>query len=535
MTQEPLPSPKANNAVRNGKTASTASPLDFQNLSHRQQVEQQVKQPRSLKQLAALSVGNQDRQTKLLAGQQRQGWSLKVKATTLALAASMLPVLAVGTASILSSQSIRHQVSEAKYTGTARLAETEVALQRQLLTLAFGTGAGAILAGALAAFLIDRTLRPVLNAAAASTTVVNKLRWEDMAPSASVAASELAALETNLSIIEEQLPSLLGRQEVEAERAQTLMNLTRRIWGSLSEADVLKTTVEEVRTALKVERVTILRFDANGNGTFIEESVTFGLSKMLGAKVDTPFLEDMEQYRNSRVLAMDNIYQAGLTDSHIGFLEQFGVKTYLSAPIIKDNQLFGLLVAYQCSKPRFWQQPEINLFAHLAAQVGFALERAELLEQVDTKANQAQISIDIGHQIRKSLNEEDILKTTVEEVRKAMRTDRVLVYGFDADWYGTVIAESVLPGFPKAVWAQIKDPCFAQGYVAKYRSGRVHAINNVYTAGLTECYLKQLEPFGVKANLVAPILKDGHLFGLLIAHECYKPRDWQQPEIPAGV
>ena len=532
MTQEPLPSPKANNAVRDGKTASTASPLDFQNLSDRTQVEQQVKQPRSLKQLAALSVSDRQRQTKLLAGQQRQGWSLKVKAITLALAASMLPVLAVGTASILSSQSIRHQVSEAKYTGTARLAETEVALQRQLLSLALGTGAGAVLAGALAAFLINRTLRPVLNAAAASTTVVNKLRREDMAPSASVAAaSELAALEANLSIIEEQLPSLLGRQEVEAERAQTLMNLTRRIWGSLSKADVLKTTVEEVRTALKADRVTILRFDANGNGTFIEESVAFGLSKMLGAKVDTPFLEDMEQYRNSRVLAMDNIYQAGLTDSHIEFLEQFGVKTYLSAPIIKDNQLFGLLVAYQCSKPRYWQQPEINLFAHLAAQVGFALERAGLLEQVDTKANQAQVFIDIAHQIRQSLSEEDILKTTVEEVRKAMRTDRVLIYGFDADWYGTVIAESVLPGFPKAVWAQIKDPCFAQGYVAKYQAGRIAATSNIYEAGLTACHIKQLESFGVKANLVAPILKDGHLFGLLIAHECSKPRFWQQSEI----
>jgi twitching motility protein PilJ len=119
----------------------------------------------------------------------------------------------------------------------------------------------------------------------------------------------------------------------------------------------------------------------------------------------------------------------------------------------------------------------------------------------------------------------------VAEARKAIGSERVLVFGFDVNWYGTVIAESVLPGFPKALWAQIKDPCFAEGYVEKYQAGRVQATKDIYAAGLTECHIKQLEPFAVKANLVAPILKDGHLFGLLIAHECSRTRDWQQLEI----
>ncbi len=106
-----------------------------------------------------------------------------------------------------------------------------------------------------------------------------------------------------------------------------------------------------------------------------------------------------------------------------------------------------------------------------------------------------------------------------------------MVYGFDANWYGTVIAEAVLPRFPKALRANIKDPCFAEGYVEQYQAGRVQAVNNIYEAGLSACYLSQLEPFAVKANLVAPILKDEKLFGLLIAHQCAAPREWQQSEI----
>ncbi|MEA5505196.1 hypothetical protein VB735_19200 [Halotia wernerae UHCC 0503] len=79
-----------------------------------------------------------------------------------------------------------------------------------------------------------------------------------------------------------------------------------------------------------------------------------------------------------------------------------------------------------------------------------------------------------------------------------MSTDRVMVYSFDANWYGTVIAEAVLPGFPKALRANIKDPCFAEGYVEQYQSGRVQAVNNIYEAGLSACHISQLEPFAVK-------------------------------------
>ncbi len=531
MTQESSPQSKNGKTARssslqgttlNGKTAAAQSPV--QKLISTQQSQQST----SPKQ-AQLNKSSPKQQRK-----HPQEWSLKVKATTLALAVSILPVLGVGTASYLSSQSLQKQVSEARLVGGTELAETEIAIQRQLMSLAIATGATAVLAGAIAAFLVNRAMRSVLNAAVDSTTVVNRLRREDANTRDRVAGKdELVALKTNIKLIEEQLPDLVWKQEAEAERSRMLMNITRRMWGSLSEADVLRTTVEEVRTAFKTDRMAIFRFDSNWDGTFIEESVASSLPKMLWATIDAPFFqaEDIERYRNGRVVAIDNIYQAGLADSQIGLLERFAIKANLIAPIIKDNQLFGLLIAHQCSKSRFWQQTEIDLFTHLATQVGFALERVRLLEQVDTKAKQAQVLIDITHRIQESLNEEDILKTTVEEVRKAMRTDRVLVYGIDANCYGTVIAESVVPGFPKALWAQIKDPCFAEGYIEKYQHGRVQATNNIYAAGLTQCHLKQLEPFAVKANLVAPILKDGHLFGLLIAHECAKTRDWQQPEI----
>ncbi len=78
------------------------------------------------------------------------------------------------------------------------------------------------------------------------------------------------------------------------------------------------------------------------------------------------------------VLAINNIYEVGLADCHINLLESFGVKANLVAPILKDEQLFGLLIAHQCSRPRDWKQSEIDLFAQIAMQVGFALDHARL-------------------------------------------------------------------------------------------------------------------------------------------------------------
>ena len=78
---------------------------------------------------------------------------------------------------------------------------------------------------------------------------------------------------------------------------------------------------------------------------------------------------------------------------------------------------------------------------------------------------------------------------------------------------GTFVAEAVDTDYPSTLNVTIADPCFADQYVEKYRQGRVKATTNIHEAGLTECHLKQLAPFQVKANLVAPILADEKLIG----------------------
>jgi GAF domain-containing protein len=193
------------------------------------------------------------------------------------------------------------------------------------------------------------------------------------------------------------------------------------------------------------------------------------------------------------------------------------------------------LVAHQCSQPRNWQDYEIRWVTQIATQVGFALDNAKLLRRLKHQGVPTQLLNSFTLGIRDRLKESELLKTSVEQARKVMGLDRVIVYQFDVNWNGTVVAESVVPGYPRALRSQIKDPCFARDYAEKYRQGHVCAIANIQQANLTECYLEQLEFFAVKANLVAPILQDERLFGLLIGHQCSQPRSWEQWEIDLFV
>jgi methyl-accepting chemotaxis protein PixJ len=188
-----------------------------------------------------------------------------------------------------------------------------------------------------------------------------------------------------------------------------------------------------------------------------------------------------------------------------------------------------LLVAHQCGEARVWQQEEVNWIARVATEVGKALYQARLFRRVEVENSQLQILKRSIQLLRDRPERDDILKVVVEAIRKAMKVDRAIVCRFDANWSGTVVAESVISSLPKTLGARIKDSCFARAYAEK-RNDRAIAIDNIYAAQLSDCCLEQLEAFAVRACLVAPIEQNGQLFGLLIVQQCIEPRQWQQSE-----
>ncbi len=260
-------------------------------------------------------------------------------------------------------------------------------------TLALGTGLTALTVAAIATWLARRTTRPILNATAA----VIRLGEGELNTRVEVQSQdELGVLGANINQMASQLQLLVKEQGLDAERAKLLADITLRIRRTLKTEDIYKTAVREIRQALKTDRVVIYNLDqSNWDGIVVGESVATGFTKMMGVQIDDPCFRErhVETYKDGRVRAISNIYQEpSLSNAacYIKMLEKFSVQANLIAPIIIDEQLIGLLITHQCDSPRVWQQSEIDLFKQLAIQVGYALEQATLLEELEKARNVAE-------------------------------------------------------------------------------------------------------------------------------------------------
>jgi diguanylate cyclase (GGDEF)-like protein len=159
-----------------------------------------------------------------------------------------------------------------------------------------------------------------------------------------------------------------------------------------------------------------------------------------------------------------------------------------------------------------------------------ALDRESLLNRLTTR-------------IRQSLELQEILTTTVQEIRSFLGTDRVKIYRFYPDDSGEVIAESIqgnrLPPllglrFPAEDIPQVARELFVrarQRVIVDIASGRktLNLLDSPETGKtlvpediryypIDPCHQEYLTTMGVSSSLVVPILHQHKLWGLLASH-----------------
>jgi signal transduction histidine kinase len=133
--------------------------------------------------------------------------------------------------------------------------------------------------------------------------------------------------------------------------------------------------------------------------------------------------------------------------------------------------------------------------------------------------------------IRQSLQLENILQASVQEIRNILKTDRVLVYRFNPDLSGYVAAESVSPRWVSILGKTIHDHCLENKWNQSFQQGLSLCVDDVYISDIQPCHLQMLELWQVKAYLVVPIQEEENLWGLLIAHHCQGSRHWGVAEV----
>ncbi len=158
-------------------------------------------------------------------------------------------------------------------------------------------------------------------------------------------------------------------------------------------------------------------------------------------------------------------------------------------------------------------------------------EQRRVWNRLEQQYRQISLLAEITRKIRMSIKIEDILQAAVTEVQHLLACDRVLMMEVKPNNTAVPFSESILPELPPMLDYQIADPLLMGEYLARYRQGEVLKIDNLATESFSPDIKQLLQQFQIQAKLVVPILSQSELKGLLIAHQCHNPRQWQEDEI----
>ncbi|MGK7941041.1 MAG: transporter substrate-binding domain-containing protein [Crocosphaera sp.] len=168
--------------------------------------------------------------------------------------------------------------------------------------------------------------------------------------------------------------------------------------------------------------------------------------------------------------------------------------------------------------------------------VGRDITEQKLIEEkLSQNLRQYQTLNEIVQQIHQSLELQTILTEATKKARNLLKSDRLAVYQFNADWSGEFIAESVDKKWVKLVETNLKkvweDSYLQETKGGRYQNNETFAINDIYKAGHQQCHIDLLEQFQAKAYLISPIFFHGKLWGLLACYQNSHSRHWQPSEI----
>ncbi|EAW37288.1 PAS domain S-box protein [Lyngbya sp. PCC 8106] len=244
-----------------------------------------------------------------------------------------------------------------------------------------------------------------------------------------------------------------------------------------------------------------------------------------------PAFEKITGYSASEIIGENTRFLQG-TDNNQPELERLRetLKNQESCTVIlrnyrKDGSLFWNELNLS---PIYDQQGNLTHYLGIQNDVTESkLAEEELRKQLERE----RVIKAVTQRIRESLELNEILNTTVTEVKQVLETDRALIYQLYADGTGKVIAEAV-----NSDWTAILDQTFpTETFPAEiyedYLQGKVGIISNVDTENILPCLVEFVQQFQVKSKVTLGIIQKNKLWGLLIIHQCSSPRKWISKDI----
>lgn len=162
-------------------------------------------------------------------------------------------------------------------------------------------------------------------------------------------------------------------------------------------------------------------------------------------------------------------------------------------------------------------------------------EHKRIEAEVQQQSQRSQLLAELTLKIRQVLQIQDILQTTVTEVRQLLHSDGVMVYQFNQNGSGLIRTESVCKGCPSLAGRNSNFALIPPHYWQMLSFGasqeQIFRLEDSDRSDLNPELIELIQNAGFKAMLVVPIMQQQTLWGLLIVHQFDSPRQWSQFEV----
>ena len=253
-----------------------------------------------------------------------------------------------------------------------------------------------------------------------------------------------------------------------------LHQITNRIRQSLELSEILNAAVEEIRAFLIVNRVKIYRFDTDGSGEVIAESLEENsLPSLLNLKfpaTDIPnrdrqlFLKarqrvivdiatqrritsNLDSQTTGEQLFEEDIRYATVDPCHVQYLNAMGVQASLVTPILYGKYLWGLLAIHH-QTPRPYKPRELQIIQLIVDQVSIAISQSDLLRRTREQARYEAIINQVSQLLHSPLSVNQIRQRVLEEAVAALNGSGGRLY---------IVAEPT--GIPAQLYITGDQPC----------------------------------------------------------------------------
>ncbi len=212
-----------------------------------------------------------------------------------------------------------------------------------------------------------------------------------------------------------------AKLRLSAQRDRLLAETLVRIRSSLKLEEILQTTVTEVRQFLKADRVFIALYNANLGVRTLAESVDPKYPSVSGWSTnDEAYLQELRNFLKDNVVrVVEDITQMPGSSKVTTHCQKFETRAALAVPIMLDEELFGALIANQCSAPRHWEPIEIDLLQQMSEQVAIAIHQSRIYQEL------AELNINLEHQVQERTAQ---LQQKIQEVEELHRIKDVVLH-----------------------------------------------------------------------------------------------------------